>query len=95
MYHIEAVKHSRPRRRSSGVRLVPRSDELSARLRSIIHDIAPPTWTARHRDVATPERLAMTMRPCQKLADDLRIPAGDGLHSAIIQAVKPAMPTSR
>lgn len=50
-------------------------EELRAHLRSIIEDIVPPGWTARDRDVATPDRLAMTMRLCQKLAaDDLWIP---------------------
>jgi alkylation response protein AidB-like acyl-CoA dehydrogenase len=53
----------------------PDQDEIRARLRSIVADIVPPGWTARHRDVATPERLAMTMRLCERLAaEDLWIP---------------------
>jgi alkylation response protein AidB-like acyl-CoA dehydrogenase len=53
----------------------PDQDEVRARLRSIIADIVPPGWTARYRDVATPDRLAVTMRLCQRLAEeDLWIP---------------------
>jgi alkylation response protein AidB-like acyl-CoA dehydrogenase len=54
---------------------LPDQDEIRTRLRSIVADIVPPGWTARYRDVATPERLAMTMRLCERLAaEDLWIP---------------------
>jgi hypothetical protein len=46
----------------------PDQDELRGRARSIVADILPPGWTARYRDVATPERLAVTMRLCERLA---------------------------
>ncbi len=53
----------------------PDEDEIRTRLRSIVADIVPPDWTARYRDVATPDRLAMTMRLCERLAaEDLWIP---------------------
>ena len=53
----------------------PDEDEIRTRLRSIVADIVPPGWTARYRDVATPDRLAMTMRLCERLAaEDLWIP---------------------
>ncbi|HEX3925015.1 MAG TPA: acyl-CoA dehydrogenase family protein [Streptosporangiaceae bacterium] len=50
-------------------------DELRAHLRSIVEDVVPPGWSARDRDVATPDRLELTMRLCQRLAaEDLWIP---------------------
>jgi alkylation response protein AidB-like acyl-CoA dehydrogenase len=50
-------------------------DELRARLRKIVVENVPPNWTARDRDVSTPERLALTKKVCQLLAaDDLWIP---------------------
>jgi alkylation response protein AidB-like acyl-CoA dehydrogenase len=53
----------------------PEQDELRARLRRIIVENVPPNWTARDRDVSTPERLAVTKRVCQMLAaDELWIP---------------------
>ena len=53
----------------------PDEDEIRTRLRSIVADIVPAGWTARYRDVATPDRLAMTMRLCERLAaEDLWIP---------------------
>jgi alkylation response protein AidB-like acyl-CoA dehydrogenase len=53
----------------------PDEDEIRTRLRSIVADIVPPGWTARYRDAATPDRLAMTMRLCERLAaEDLWIP---------------------
>jgi alkylation response protein AidB-like acyl-CoA dehydrogenase len=53
----------------------PGQDEVRARLRSVVADLVPPGWTARYRDVATPDRLAVTMRVCQRLvAEDLWIP---------------------
>jgi alkylation response protein AidB-like acyl-CoA dehydrogenase len=44
-------------------------DELRAQLREVVAAHVPPGWTARHRDVATPERLAVTMRVCEDLAE--------------------------
>ena len=50
-------------------------DGLRARLRAVIEDNVPPGWTARYRDVATPERLEITMRLCQELVkQDMWIP---------------------
>lgn len=53
----------------------PDQNDARVRLRSIVADLVPAGWTARYRDVATPERLAITMRVCQRLAaEDLWIP---------------------
>jgi alkylation response protein AidB-like acyl-CoA dehydrogenase len=53
----------------------PDQDDTRERLRSIVADIVPPSWTARYRDVSTPARLALTMQLCARLvAEDLWIP---------------------
>jgi alkylation response protein AidB-like acyl-CoA dehydrogenase len=53
----------------------PEVQDLRTRLREIVADQVPASWSGRDRDVATPERLEMTKKFCRTLAEaDLWIP---------------------